>query len=89
MQLPFLQTVLEEFQLAPVLIGHATPAEVAAVIDAVWDGPETLIVVSSDLSHFLDYETAEQVDAATCSAILARRNKLSGEQACGALRSMG
>ena len=83
-QLPFLQTVLQEFQLVPVVAGRAASTEVAAVIDAVWGGPETLIVVSSDLSHYLDYETARQVDAATCAAILARSTRLNGEQACGA-----
>jgi len=83
-QLPFLQTVLDEFTLVPVVVGHAAPGQVAVIIDAVWGGPETLIVISSDLSHFLSYEQARKFDATTCSAILTKSSQLSGEQACGA-----
>lgn len=83
-ELPFLQTVLNDFTLVPVVVGRAAPEQVAAVVDAVWGGPETLIVVSSDLSHFLPYEEARRQDAATCSAILTKQTNLSGEQACGA-----
>ena len=54
-QLPFLQTVLGEFSLVPFAVGQATPAEVAEVLDALWGGPETLVVVSSDLSHYHPY----------------------------------
>ncbi len=83
-QLPFLQTVLEKFTLAPVVVGHCDPALVAKVIDAVWGGPETLIVISSDLSHFLSYDQAKQVDNNTCKQILARVATLTGDEACGA-----
>jgi len=83
-QLPLLQSVLEDFVLVPVVVGRAAPAHVAAVIDAVWGGPETLIIISSDLSHYLGYEQARQVDAATCKAILSKSSQLNGEQACGA-----
>ena len=83
-QLPFLQTVLDDFTLVPVVVGRATPADVAAVIDAAWGGAETLIVVSSDLSHYLDYDTARKADAATCAAILNGTTRLTGDQACGA-----
>ena len=83
-QLPLLQHVLGEFSIVPVLVGRARPRDVARVIDALWGGPETLVVISSDLSHFLDCDTARKVDRATCDAILARRSDLNGKQACGA-----
>jgi hypothetical protein len=82
--LPFLQTVLEDFKLVPLAVGHAAPEEVAAVLDALWGGPETLIVVSSDLSHYLPYDEARSVDRSTCEAILALRSDIDHEQACGA-----
>jgi hypothetical protein len=67
--LPFLQEVLGEFTLVPLLVGDATPEAVAEVLERLWGGPETLIVVSSDLSHYHDYETARRLDAATSRAI--------------------
>lgn len=82
--LPFLQTVLEKFTLVPLAVGEATPEEIADVLDLVWGGEETLIVVSSDLSHYLPYETARRVDQATAKAILDLRESISHEQACGA-----
>ncbi len=81
---PFLQTVLGQFTLVPLAVGHATAAEVAQVLDALWGGPETLIVVSSDLSHYLPYGDAQAVDRATARAILELSTDISHEQACGA-----
>jgi MEMO1 family protein len=83
-QLPFLQAVLYEFSLIPVLIGGADPAVVAALIDSIGMDESTLIVISSDLSHFLDYESARETDAATCARISEKFTALSGDQACGA-----
>jgi AmmeMemoRadiSam system protein B len=83
-QLPFLQTVLEDFKLVPLAVGHATPQEVAAVLDLLWDGPETLIVVSSDLSHFLNYPSAQAIDRRTAEAILELSTDIGHEEACGA-----
>jgi hypothetical protein len=82
--LPFLQTVLDDFTLIPLAVGGATPEQVAEVLDRLWGGDETLIVISSDLSHFLPYAEAKQVDAATANAILTLNSNLVGEQACGA-----
>jgi AmmeMemoRadiSam system protein B len=81
---PFLQTVLEEFRLVPLAVGHATAQEVAEVLEALWGGPETLIVVSSDLSHYLSYSDAQAVDRATARAILELSTDISHDQACGA-----
>jgi AmmeMemoRadiSam system protein B len=81
---PFLQTVLERFTLVPLAVGQASAQEVAEVLDALWGGPETLIVVSSDLSHYLSYGDAQAVDRATAKAILGLATDLSHEQACGA-----
>jgi AmmeMemoRadiSam system protein B len=67
--LPFLQMILDEFSLVPFVVGHTDPEEVQAVIDLLWGGPETLIVISSDLSHFLNYRQAQVLDSATCQAI--------------------
>lgn len=82
-QLPFLQTVLDDFKLLPLAVGDATPAEVAQVLEALWGGPETLIVISSDLSHYLPYRAAQNIDQDTVERILALRGPLSHEQACG------
>lgn len=84
-QLPFLQEVLGDvFALLPLAVGDATPQEVAQVLDAVWGGRETLIVISSDLSHYLTYANAQQVDRATVDAMLSGRATLNHRQACGA-----
>jgi len=82
-QLPFLQSVLGEFKLVPLAVGDATAAEVAAVLDRLWGGEETLIVISSDLSHFLPYHVAQSVDQETVQSILDLRGPISHEQACG------
>jgi hypothetical protein len=83
-QLPFLQTVLDDFALAPFVVGGATPTGVAEVMDTLWGGPETLIVVSSDLSHNLPYADAQRIDRATADSVLQRRPLSRHEQACGA-----
>lgn len=82
-QLPFLQTVLGAFKLVPLAVGDATPAEVAAALDVVWGGPETLIVISSDLSHYLPYARAQQQDGETVARIMALEGPISHDQACG------
>ena len=82
--LPFLQRVLGGFALVPLVAGEATTAEVAEVLEAVWGGPETLIVVSSDLSHYYDYQSARDLDAATTEAIeTLDPESLGRESACG------
>ncbi len=83
-QLPFLQRVLGDFRLLPLAVGDASSAEVAAVLDAVWGGDETLIVISSDLSHFHTDAAARALDQRSVEAILALQPGLSHEQACGA-----
>jgi hypothetical protein len=83
-QLPFLQAVLGDFQLIPLAVGDAAPEAVAEVIEALWGGPETLIVVSSDLSHYLPYQAAQQIDQHTCATIARLQMLDSHEQACGA-----
>lgn len=82
-QLPFLQSVLDDFRILPLAVGDASASEVAQVLDTVWGGPETLIVVSSDLSHFLPYRQAQLVDEQTVQAILDLKGSLTHEQACG------
>lgn len=82
-QLPFLQMVLDDFTLLPLVVGDATPTEVAEVLDVLWGGDETLLVVSSDLSHFLPYESAQATDRATVQSILEMNGTLTHQQACG------
>jgi AmmeMemoRadiSam system protein B len=76
--------VLADFRLVPLAVGHVEPKAVAQVIDLLYGGPETLIVVSSDLSHYLDYRRAQATDRATCEAILGLDAHIDHEQACGA-----
>jgi len=83
-QLPFLQEVLGDFTLVPIAVGEADPAEVAEVIERLWGGDETLIVISTDLSHYLPYDEARAVDATTVQRVLALDDSLGHEQACGA-----
>jgi AmmeMemoRadiSam system protein B len=82
-QLPFLQSVLDDFKLVPLAVGDATPEEVAEVMEALWGGPETIIIVSSDLSHFLSYSVANEVDKSTVKNILRLQGSLTHHQACG------
>lgn len=67
--LPFLKTVLGDVAVVPLVAGDCTAAQVAEVLESLWGGPETLIVISSDLSHFLDYDACKRVDAGTVAAI--------------------
>lgn len=83
--LPFLQAALGAFSLAPLAVGQATASEVAEVLERLWGGDETLIVVSSDLSHYLDYAEAQRRDGATVKQILSLELLTHYEQACGAL----
>jgi MEMO1 family protein len=83
-QLPFLQQVLGDFSLVPFSVGFATPDEVAEVLELIWDGPETLIVISSDLSHYHSHADATRRDRHTADDILHLRLLLDHEQACGA-----
>lgn len=81
-QLPFLQTVLEEFTLVPLVVGEATSEEVAEVLERFASDPDTIMVISSDLSHYFDYQLARSLDQETARAI-ERLQPLRLSQACG------
>lgn len=84
--LPFLQEVLGDFSLVPLVVGDASAEEVAEVLERVWEDPGTLVVVSTDLSHYHDYETAQRLDRTTCAAIEALRfEDLGRDAACGSV----
>lgn len=83
-QLPFLQKALGDFSLVPLAVGAASVAEVAEVLDRLWGGRETLIVVSTDLSHYHAYDEARRIDGATLARIGALACDLDHDQACGA-----
>lgn len=88
--LPFLQESLEHFTLVPLVVGDATAEEVAEVLEQVWGGDETLIVISSDLSHYHDYATAERMDRKTSDAIEhLKPETLKFEDACGRIPITG
>jgi hypothetical protein len=88
--LPFLQVTLAAFTLVPIVTGDASAADVGEVLDALWGGPETLVVVSSDLSHYHDSETARRLDARTSAAIESLRGEdITETDACGAVPVRG
>lgn len=83
-QLPFLQKTLADFKLVPLVVGDADTTTVARVIERLWGDESTLFVISSDLSHYHDYQTAQRLDTATCDAIERLLPDAIGfEQACG------
>ena len=88
--LPFIQALFPSCRIVPLVVGDATPQEVGEVLELLWGGPETLLVVSSDLSHYYDYATARRMDAATTRAIEALDPDAIGfEQACGRIAVQG
>jgi AmmeMemoRadiSam system protein B len=70
-------------------VGRASAQQVATVLDELWGGDETLIVISSDMSHYLPYADAQATDSATAQAILALRTDINHHQACGATPVIG
>ena len=82
--LPFLQSVLGTFSLVPIVVGDARPEEMARIFETVWGGEETLVVVSSDLSHYMPYDAAQARDRRTAESILALDARLDPDEACGA-----
>lgn len=89
--LPFLQVVLDPgWEVVPVLVGQTSAEQVADVLDGLWGGPETLVVVSTDLSHYHDHDTARGLDAATAAAVVAGRwDEVVPDRACGAFPLRG
>lgn len=89
-QLPFLQLLLEDFSLVPLVVGDASGEQVAEVLQRLWGGAETLIVISSDLSHYHDYRTARRMDESTSEAIVGLHPEaLDYEDACGRIPVSG
>ncbi len=89
-QLPFLQCILDKFAIVPIVAGEADPQLIAKIIETLWGGPETLIVISSDLSHFHQYQTAQRLDQATSQAILDLDvNAIDSQHACGCVGIRG
>ena len=89
-QLPFLQTILDSFTIVPIVAGDATPEQVSTVLKLLWNGPETLIVISSDLSHYHDYKTAQNIDRETSENIeKLQYEALDYESACGRIPISG
>jgi AmmeMemoRadiSam system protein B len=83
--LPFLQVILDQFSLVPLVVGDASPEAVDEVLELLWGGEETLIVVSSDLSHYHSHAMAKTLDSITTQAIEALRADIEPEQACGCM----
>ena len=82
--LPFLQQTLSNFSLVPLVVGNSSTEEVAEILETLWGGPETLVIISSDLSHFLTYDQAIVMDSKTSYAIESLSvNQIFSEQACG------
>lgn len=88
--LPFLQELLTDFSIIPLLVGDATAEQVAEVIEQVWQPDGNLVVISSDLSHYLDYTSATKMDRETSQAIEALQPEaLSYHSACGRIPVSG
>jgi AmmeMemoRadiSam system protein B len=84
-QLPFLQETLGDFELLPLVVGETKTEHITEIIQQFSEDTETLIVISTDLSHFHDYQTAREIDERTANAIeLLEQNRISTEDACGA-----
>jgi MEMO1 family protein len=84
-QLPFLQVILGTFRLLPVLTGSAAPPVLTRLLDELWGGRETVIVISTDLSHYHDDVTARRLDKTTARAVVEGRDgDLRDADACGA-----
>lgn len=83
-ELPFLQALLEDFTIVPLVVGEAESEEIAEVLERLWGGAETVVVVSSDLSHYLAYDAARKIDRETADEILALGGPLDSHRACGA-----
>ncbi|MDH5767060.1 MAG: AmmeMemoRadiSam system protein B [Gammaproteobacteria bacterium] len=82
--LPFLQTVLDQFDLIPLVVGDASPEEVAEVLEQAWGNDETLIIISSDLSHYHSYTNASELDKTTSQAIEnLQPEQINYDMACG------
>lgn len=82
-QLPFLQRCLGDFTLLPVVVGACEARQVAELIESEWGGQETLLVISTDLSHYLSYDKARETDRVTAGHVLSLQPDLRGDQACG------
>jgi len=88
--LPFLQKIYNKIRIVPIVVGDASTQEVSQCLEAVWGDSETLVVVSSDLSHYHSYDVATQIDTNTCSAIEAFKvDEIHSENACGYLPIRG
>lgn len=83
-QLPFLQRVLGSFMLVPLAVGDASVTEVAEVIERLWGGQETVVLVSTDLSHYHHYDEAKRIDGATLARIESFATDINHGEACGA-----
>jgi AmmeMemoRadiSam system protein B len=83
-QLPFLQMLLDEFTILPLVVGATPSQQIADTLEAAWGGEETLVLISSDLSHYHSYAQAQEIDRQTSESILKYATTLSAEQACGA-----
>ena len=83
-QLPFLQIVLTDFTLVPLAVGNIADDQLADLLGEIWGDEETLVVVSSDLSHYRSYSAAQEIDRVTVDRILACAGGIDHEHACGA-----
>jgi AmmeMemoRadiSam system protein A len=81
---PFIHRALGSVEILPILVGQSPPEQVSDALDLLWGGPETAIIISSDLSHFLDYDSCRAKDAATTAAIeRLRSDAIDNDGACG------
>ena len=84
-QLPFLQEILNEFELIPAVVGEISPDSLSGLLENLLEDPQNLLLLSTDLSHFHSYSEAQAIDQKTAEAIESFEDeKILPEQACGA-----
>lgn len=83
-QLPFLQKVLNKFKIVPLVYGNISPEKLAVALEPYLQDDKNIVIISADLSHYYNYDTAKDIDAETADKINSREPSLTEHMSCGA-----